>query len=117
LIYPLKQKLANTWELSFTKKIPKALDKFTKNSERLLRTFHATIKAQLQQKSTFTGINILQAQLKSRAEGLIHMARDFNDDVTTLQREANRRFHPAIMDAMSSTYTACAEEHGEYHGT
>ncbi|RYO85874.1 hypothetical protein DL762_005021 [Monosporascus cannonballus] len=112
LIRPLKKKLGNSWEQAFTKKIPKALEEFTIASEELLQTFHKAIKAQLQQKSTFTSINILQAQLKSRAEGLTHMARSFNDDVTTQQREANRSFHPAVMNAMSGTYEDCADDGG-----
>ncbi|KAK7749363.1 hypothetical protein SLS62_008215 [Diatrype stigma] len=112
LIFPLKQRLANSWEQSFTKKIPEALEKFTKTTEKLMRSLHKHIKAQLQQKSTFTSINILQTQLQARAEGLTHMAKEFNGDVTTLQREANRGFHPAIMGAMSKTYQDCAEECG-----
>ncbi|RYP81934.1 hypothetical protein DL769_001778 [Monosporascus sp. CRB-8-3] len=112
LIRPLKKKLGNSWEQAFTKKIPKALEEFTIASEKLLQAFHRAVKAQLQQKSTFPSINILQAQLKSRADGLTHMARSFNDNVTTLQREANRSFHPAVMDAMSGTYQDCADDGG-----
>ncbi|RYP01889.1 hypothetical protein DL764_006036 [Monosporascus ibericus] len=112
LIRPLKKKLGNSWEQAFTKKIPKAFEEFTRASEELLQTFHRAIKAQLQQKSTFTSINVLQAQLESRADGLTHMARSFNDDVTMLQREANRSFHPAVMDAMSGTYEDCAGDGG-----
>ncbi|RYP15066.1 hypothetical protein DL765_005960 [Monosporascus sp. GIB2] len=112
LIGPLKEELGNSWEQAFTKKIPKALEEFTMASEELLQTFHKVIKAQLQQKSTFTSINILQAQLKSRAEGLTHMARSFNDDVTTQQKETNRSFHPAVMNAMSRTYGDCANDGG-----
>ncbi|RYP69257.1 hypothetical protein DL771_006225 [Monosporascus sp. 5C6A] len=112
LIRPLKKKLGNSWEQAFTKKIPKAFEKFTIVSEELLQTFHRAIKAQLQQKSTFTGINTLQAQLESRTDGLTHMVRSFNDDVTTLQREANRNFHSAVMDAMSRTYQDCADDGG-----
>ncbi|RYP90460.1 hypothetical protein DL770_003433 [Monosporascus sp. CRB-9-2] len=112
LIRPLKKKLGNSWEQAFTKKIPKAFEEFTIVSEELLQTFHRAIKAQLQQKSAFTSINILQAQLKSRADGLTHMAKSFNDDVTTMQREVNRSFHPAVMDAMSGTYEDCADDGG-----
>lgn len=42
------------------------------------------------------------------------MARTFNEDVTRLQRESNRGFHPAITEAMSSTYDACASEAGRF---
>ncbi|RYP45152.1 hypothetical protein DL768_008470 [Monosporascus sp. mg162] len=112
LIRPLKKRLGNSWEQAFTKKIPKALEEFTIVAEELLQTFHRAINAQLQQKSTFTSINILQAQLNSRADGLAHMARSFSDDVTALQREANRSFHPAVMDAMSGTYQDCANDGG-----
>lgn len=115
LIYPLKARLANTWEQSFTKKIPKALKRFTNVSEELFRSFHATIKTQFQHKSTFTSINVLETQLQARAASLTHMARTFNSDVTKLQREANRGFHPAIMEAMSRTYQDCAKEHGKYY--
>ncbi len=113
LIYPLKKHLANAWEQSFTTKIPQALDEFMRVTEECLRSFHSVVKTRLQQKSTFTGINVLQTQLTSRADGLTHMARAFNDNVTSLQREANRGFHPAIMDAMRRTYETCAGDSGK----
>ncbi|RYP36810.1 hypothetical protein DL767_003200 [Monosporascus sp. MG133] len=112
LIEQLTTKLGQSWEQAFTNKIPKALEKFANVSEELLQAFHGTITAQLQQRSTFTSINVLRSQLKTHANGLTHMARSFNNHVTRLQREANRAFYPAIKDAMSATYQACAEDSG-----
>lgn len=117
LLYPLKEKFADSWDRSFTNKIPGALRKFRDVSEKSLRSFHTTIKAQLQQRITLNNILSLQIQLTARVEGLTHMVREVGNDITRLQRETNREFYPAIQEAMSETYEQCVRENGKCHWT
>ncbi|KAI0166678.1 hypothetical protein GGR57DRAFT_34099 [Xylariaceae sp. FL1272] len=112
LLALMKRSLADSWENTFSKKIPLVLDNFCDHSEELLQNFHQPFKRRLLPKATLTSLEILHHQLKARVAGIHGMIDTFREEITALQRDASRSIKPAIQAQMMPTYNTCAAELG-----
>ncbi|KAI0527772.1 hypothetical protein F5B22DRAFT_3364 [Xylaria bambusicola] len=113
LAAPLLQHLGNQWDITFTKKIPEALVAHTKACQRLQDEYHDLIKSRIQKNPAFHGVaNMLKDQDKKRVIGLANKINSFTSDITTIQREANRAFTPAIQQKLKSKYKELCEDKG-----
>ncbi|KAI1338014.1 hypothetical protein F5Y15DRAFT_407896 [Xylariaceae sp. FL0016] len=112
LAAPLKQALGGAWETTFMHEIPAALNEFTKRMKSLFMKLHDRLKLSLQQKATFTSINMLLDQVTARADGIYNVFHEFGDGIKSYQREASRMFTPGIQEKMTHTYTDCARDSG-----
>ncbi|RWA10794.1 hypothetical protein EKO27_g4316 [Xylaria grammica] len=113
LAAPLLQQVSGHWEVTFAEKIPQALDAHAKTCRVHQEYIQGLIKSRLKGKSAFSGsIGMLDDQDKTRVFGLAHKISSFISDITTLQREANREFTPAIQQKLNSKYKQCAKDKG-----
>ncbi|GAW11202.1 hypothetical protein ANO14919_005440 [Xylariales sp. No.14919] len=113
LAAPLLQQVSGHWEVTFAEKIPQALDAHAKTCRVHQEYIQGLIKSRLKGKSAFSdSIGMLDDQDKTRVFGLAHKISSFISDITTLQREANREFTPAIQQKLNSKYKQCAEDKG-----
>ncbi|KAI1281346.1 hypothetical protein F5Y07DRAFT_395830 [Xylaria sp. FL0933] len=105
LVTPLLKQLGSHWETAFTKKIPNALNAHAKTCQKHQEYIQGLIQSRLRERVTFNGIiGMLQDQDKKRVIGLANKINSLNSDVTTLQREANREFAPAIQRMLNPKY-------------
>ncbi|KAM0820488.1 putative Dynamin N-terminal domain-containing protein [Seiridium cardinale] len=113
LISPLKQALVHSWERVFARRIPQALDIFPATSKVLLEEFHENVKGRIQEKTSFTSVNMLMLSLRGHISDITRVVKSFREQMTALHREASREFTPAIIKAMTEAYRSCVAETGQ----
>ncbi|KAK9416147.1 putative Dynamin N-terminal domain-containing protein [Seiridium unicorne] len=113
LISPLKQALVHSWERVFARRIPQALDKFPAISKEFLEKFHENVKGRIQEKTSFTSVNMLMLSLRGHISDITRVVKSFREQMTALHREASREFTPAIIKAMTEAYRSCVAETGQ----
>ncbi|KAI8635076.1 hypothetical protein F5Y19DRAFT_470125 [Xylariaceae sp. FL1651] len=113
LAAPLLQSLSSVWEITFSKKIPDALNTLVKIAQKPLQSFNSRIINHLQKKVVFPSIiNMLQDQDKARVSSLTNKTKSLELMIIALQREANRSLTPAIQKKLRATYSKCTEDKG-----
>ncbi|KAK9781876.1 putative Dynamin N-terminal domain-containing protein [Seiridium cardinale] len=115
LISPLKQALVHSWERVFARRIPQALDKFPAASKEFLEKFHENVKGRIQEKTSFTSVNMLMLSLRGHISDIARVVQSFRQQMTALHREASREFTPTIAKAMAEAYRSSLAETG--HGS
>ncbi|KAI0481588.1 hypothetical protein F4859DRAFT_512731 [Xylaria cf. heliscus] len=113
LAAPLLQKLGKDWEITFTKKIPEAVDQHAKTCQVHQEYIQGLIKSRLDERAVFNDIiGMLQDQDKARINGLTNKIKLLISDITASQRDANRDFTPAIQKKLTPKYKHCAMDKG-----
>ncbi|KAI0434072.1 hypothetical protein F5Y09DRAFT_349681 [Xylaria sp. FL1042] len=113
LAAPLLRHLGNHWETTFAKKIPNALKELAYTCKKRQDYIHSLIQTRLRERAVFNEImNMLQDQDKKRVTALANMINSFTSHITKTQREANRKFSPAIQKRLKPTYIECSSDEG-----
>ncbi|KAI1353072.1 hypothetical protein F5Y01DRAFT_303528 [Xylaria sp. FL0043] len=113
LAAPLLQHLGNYWEMTFAEKIPAALNALARTCQKHQNYIHDLIEIRLRGRAAFNGIvDMLKDQDKKHVIALANIIRSFNSSITAVQREANRRFTPAIQNHLKPKYIECATDKG-----
>ncbi|RYC65350.1 hypothetical protein CHU98_g878 [Xylaria longipes] len=113
LAAPLLQRLGNDWEITFTKKIPGAIERHAVTCRIYQEFIQDLITSRLQGKAVFNGISgMLRDQDKARSNWLTDKINSVIPGITTSQRDANREFTPRIMKKLTPKYKECSEDKG-----
>ncbi|KAK8020314.1 hypothetical protein PG990_005452 [Apiospora arundinis] len=112
LTRPLKVKLAASWESSFCKEIPEALERFCHSVEQHMHWFHEILCMRIKGTGAASRIDMLKPQLEAYIQGIKDLQDTYRLDITQKQREASRDFAPEIRETMLEAYDKCAEQSG-----
>ncbi|KAK2040434.1 hypothetical protein LZ31DRAFT_634095 [Colletotrichum somersetense] len=113
LFEPISRQLATGWERAFQRRLPQALEGFAISARLLLEEFHRNAVSSSQERAdNFTGINMLNDQLRTHTARLKEIPAMIRTVVQELQREASRGFHPVIQQEMQPAYDICVAESG-----
>lgn len=93
--------------------MPNKLAAFNQSNKTLIKQFQSEVKDETAQDSMDSIISILlDTQIVNYQLLFSELYRDAIGEISTHQREANRRFVPEIIKQMHHVYKACAKEHG-----
>ncbi|KAI0816315.1 hypothetical protein GGR55DRAFT_697199 [Xylaria sp. FL0064] len=113
LAAPLLQHVGNYWEMTFAEKIPAALNALSRTCQKHQDYIHDLIETRLRGRDAFNEIlDMLKDQDKKHVIALANIIKSFNSSITAVQREANRRFTPAIQKHLKPKYMECAADRG-----
>ncbi|KAF2503115.1 hypothetical protein BU16DRAFT_29835 [Lophium mytilinum] len=113
LAEPITKRLASGWERAFQRRLPHALQTYTRVSYNNLLTFHKTMETRAQLVGTAThGLVILAQQLPTYQKSFTDLAGAMAQIMTEWQRDANREFTPVIAAAMQTGYENCSSQVG-----
>ncbi|KAI4596491.1 hypothetical protein KJ359_005245 [Pestalotiopsis sp. 9143b] len=112
LLHPLKVSLAKAWDRSFTKVVPRALEKFSVDSREILGDFHSTYNTHMDSRLNALDMNLLQSQIQIRQQAFKDVTEVFKAKVETFQKDANRQFTPVIMRTLAQAYSDVRQETG-----
>ncbi|KAF2817072.1 uncharacterized protein BDZ99DRAFT_373364 [Mytilinidion resinicola] len=113
LAEPITKRLASGWERAFQRRLPHALQNYTRVSYNNLITFHKAMETRAQLVGTAThGLAILAQQLPKYQKSFMDLAGAMAQIMTEWQRDANREFTPVIAAAMQSGYDNCSSQVG-----
>ncbi|KAF1844626.1 uncharacterized protein K460DRAFT_282081 [Cucurbitaria berberidis CBS 394.84] len=114
LVNPILKKLATGWERTFTRRLPRAFDTYIANSGKILHAFHKAIEERAHENGvSLANLSILKTQIQTYEQLYKDLGAVLIEQMTALQREANRDFTPTIANIMHSVYDVCAFEHGQ----
>ncbi|KAK7923086.1 hypothetical protein PG985_007157 [Apiospora marii] len=113
LAMPLKQFIANDWELTFEQQLPEVLKKFCGDIENRMLTFHDALRLRLQGTAVATRVELLESQLRDfHIHGIKNHQETFRADIVRKQREASRMLTLNVKDEMEATYEKCIKHKG-----
>ncbi|KAI1408718.1 Dynamin family-domain-containing protein [Hypoxylon sp. FL1857] len=113
LFDPISRNLATGWERAFQHRLPAVLNGFVSKTKKQLSAFHEAAQARAQGRhTTVSGMATLSRQILAHMRALEQLPEILRATITDLQKEANRRFTPAICNAMTWAYQTCTEESG-----
>ncbi|KAL1639287.1 hypothetical protein SLS58_008129 [Diplodia intermedia] len=113
LAEPMIKQIATGWERAFQRALPAELDKFKKRTLEVLTSFHNTVTKRARELGVSTvAVAALSRQLNSYEPFLKGQVDSIKVMMTTIQREVNREFTPAIAAAMEHAYHLCLTERG-----
>lgn len=113
LVGQILKKLATSRERAFQSRLPKAFNTYITKSGRILHAFHEAVE----QRARDNGVGLANLSLlKQQTYNYEQLFRDLGlvliEQMTQLQREANRDFTPTIANIMHTVYELCADERG-----
>ncbi|KAI0854147.1 Dynamin family-domain-containing protein [Daldinia vernicosa] len=113
LFDPISRSLATGWERAFQRRLPAILDEFAAKAKKQLKAFHEAAQTRARQRHTnISGIVTLSSQILAHMRTIEQLPITLRVVITDLQREASRKFTPAICNAMEYAYRVCTEERG-----
>jgi hypothetical protein len=105
--------LATGWERAFQNRLPKALEDFTKDSSKLLHSFHEAVEERARSNGFgLAGLAALKTQIYTYEQLFVDLNQDLLTKMNELQRDANRDFTPTIARIMHTAYDECAGMNG-----
>lgn len=107
------KKLATGWERAFQSRLPKAFTTFIADSGKILHKFHESVEERAWQNGVgLASLSTLKTQIYTYEMLFGELNQVLVENMTELQREANRDFTPTIANIMHTVYEICADERG-----
>ena len=105
--------LAGGWERTFTRRSAAVLSGLTRNSSKLLHTFHGDVAKRAAMTGLgIVGVSTLESQLQNYENIFSDLSLAAKKTLDMEQRDINRDFTPTVTTAMLDAYAGCVEEHG-----
>lgn len=99
----------------FQRVVPSLLDDLADECKRDISGFHSDVTSGVRQpKLNPVGLVMLQRQLCAAIRFVDAAPADLRREISSQQREANRRFVPVIQQAMQHAYDICVAEAGKF---
>ncbi|KAH6654028.1 hypothetical protein BKA67DRAFT_518272 [Truncatella angustata] len=112
LVKPFKVLIADAWEATFSRDLPRILNDFYLTTKIAIEGFHGRIRSDVQHKGTANRIDMLRPQLMMHIEAIKSSQAEFGQNIDGWQREANRELTPGIKQAMANAWSSCKQEKG-----
>ncbi|KAK8042120.1 hypothetical protein PG993_006643 [Apiospora rasikravindrae] len=113
LATPLKEIMADAWELTFQQQIPEVLDKFSDDIRWSIMTFHDTLNGRFEGTAVATRVNLLEDQLRNfHIQGIQDQLEVYRSEIGNKQREATRMFTSMVLEEMRTAYDKCKKQKG-----
>ncbi|KAI1326365.1 hypothetical protein F5Y16DRAFT_231082 [Xylariaceae sp. FL0255] len=113
LVDPLIRNFSETWDLSFSKRVPEAFDELKRNSDQRIMAFCNSMNSRLESLPAFSPVmNMLRAQYKTQCERLEVHIDNCRAQVRDGQRDANRCFTTSVATKLGPRFKEIGNDTG-----
>ncbi|KAF2688782.1 hypothetical protein K458DRAFT_414486 [Lentithecium fluviatile CBS 122367] len=113
LMDPILKRGATAWERTFQKRLPKALEVYTKDAGTVLKSFHEKIEERARQNGVgLANLSMLKGSIHNYEQMFQALSVELLAAMQEAQKDANRDFVPTIANIMYTAYELCTEERG-----
>ncbi|KAF2212230.1 hypothetical protein CERZMDRAFT_67917 [Cercospora zeae-maydis SCOH1-5] len=113
LTEPIYRQLATIWEKVFQRRLPTILQSFKRQATNVVKQFHGVMEIRTRERGSGAArLQILSQQLDQYSVTFGDLCSTAVTSLNEGQREINREFVPAILEAMEPAYQLAADERG-----
>jgi hypothetical protein len=113
LMDPILRRGATAWERAFQRRLPEAIQAYTKDAGKVLTSFHSKIEERARSNGVgLASLSMLKASIARYEQMFQAVAIDLLHAMQEAQKDANREFVPIISQFMRQAYDLCTNERG-----